>query len=458
MKINALIFFVTLSVSDGVIYLKRTVTRCVILKNVTKAVIACYDNHQELFIIRDNMSTGGTLMKVDQRRLDILNYLFDYRGLNAKQMTAFIYMTPYFSVPNVKQVQRDLKNLVDCDYVTKFLYNEPIIDDEGVIKTQKVSMYYLTQLGYTYMLEYYNVLQGQKGSGFLIDDDFIYGDIPYTTHTPPQKLVDHHLMAINCFIQMGVGGKPIPHRNNLYAAKRFNDKRLRPDAEALINGEIYFLEFDRYTENHEKLVEKFETYAAYFNTLEEKELKRMGKIVFVVDGDGKDRRWNNVLSAYLKGIGKYLESIPLIMCESNELNTLLKYEIDQKSINNELLMEFKQDKNSKFFTLNELIVFRIVNDTNIELVTFQHQYDSTLFTRIKLLFQEAKKRNLVVSNTITFLTVSKPKELNLNLPHYAVTPLSVALYDFYKKAHKQYVRFPEIVVYSFDNDEDEYFY
>lgn len=397
-------------------------------------------------------------MKIDQRRLDILNYLFDYRGMNAKQMTAFIYRTPYFSTSNVKQVQRDLKNLIDCNYVTKFLYNEPMFDNEGVIKTQKVSMYYLTQLGYTHMLECYNVLQGQAGSGFLIDPSFVYGDIPYTTHTPPQKLVDHHLMAINSFIQMSVGGKPIPHRNNLYAAKRFDDKRLRPDAEALINGEIYFLEFDRYTENHEKLVEKFETYSAYFNTLDEQELKRMGKIVFIVDGDGKDRRWNNILSAYLKGIGNHLTRIPLIMCESNELNILLRYETEQEAITKDILMELNQYENSAYFTLNNLIVFKIVDNQNIELVTFQHQYDSTLLKRINLLFKEAKKRNLVVNNTITFLTLRKPKELNLNLAHYEVAPVFNELYNFYKKAHKQYMCFPELVVYNFDDDEVDHFY
>ena len=391
-------------------------------------------------------------MKFDQRRIDILNYLFDYRGMNAKQMTTFVYMTPFYTISNLKQVQRELKGLVDNGYVTKFFYNEPLVDDEGIIKQQKVSMYYLTQKGYTYMLEYFNVLQGQRGSGFLLNDDFIYGDIPYETFTPPQKLVDHHLMAINAFIRMSFFEKQIPHRNNLYAAKKIGNNKLRPDAEALINDKVYYLEFDRYTENHAKLVEKFEGYATYLETLTKEELKRQGKIVFVVDDKGVDRRWNNILAAFYKGIGRFKNTISVSLCLEYELNEFLKIELDQPNFKSDFIRYLNTVGNhNKSWSFDSQLVFYENKQNEIEFSTFTHRYDSSLLIKYQLFKEFIIQNNLKTSDSGIFITLHNFKETKLNLEHYNVDPQTINDYATLQAMIKKTIRYHKIVLNEYDN-------
>lgn len=384
-------------------------------------------------------------MKIDQRRLDILNYLLDYRGMNAKQMTAFIYMNSYYTTSNLKQVQRDLKNLTDNGYVTKFLYSESFADEDGVIKKQNVSMYYLTAAGYEYMLNYYDVVPGQQGSGFLLDDDFVYGDIKYETYTPPQKQFDHHLMAVDGFIQMCTLQKKIPHRNNLYAAKRFENKRLRPDAEARINGKLYFFEYDRDTENPEKLVEKFKTYASYFDTLSKDEKFNLGKIIFVVnDSNGKNRRWNNVLAAYLKGIGVYWSLVSLVMCDMSELNEILYYESDSSAVNEDIknYLEAQHHSNSVWPDFRNKVAF-VINDNTIQLTTFIYQYDSTLINRLKIMLTIMDKHKLKLNPTALLISTMSLYKVKLNLKHYNVPEMFIELYEIYEdKLDKNVIRYP----------------
>lgn len=403
---------------------------------------------------------------LDHRRNNILNYLLDYRAMNAKQMAAFIYMTPLFTTSNLKQVQRELKELIDKNLVTKFLYDENVVDEEGIIKKQKVSMYYLSKNGYTYMLEYFDVLQGQQGSGFLLDDNFIYGDISYETYSPPQKLFEHHLMAIDAFIQLSVQssvtGKIIPHRNNLYAAKRFGKKRLRPDAEALINGDIYFLEFDRYTENHEKLVEKFETYAAYFDTLSGEEKVKLGKIIFVVhESNGKKRQWNNVLSAYLKGIGQYV-SVPLVMCDMSELNMILKYESELELIKKDVQNYFvTQDKANLIWSYKSKNVVSVINNNQIQLVAFLFQYDSSIFNWLKFVSDKIHEENLKLNKSALLISPSKLYKWKLNLEHYKVPQIYIEQYKYYENhMDKKIIRYPSMVLDEIRIDalEDDYIY
>ena len=164
-------------------------------------------------------------MLLDNRRIEVLNYLLDYRSMNAKQITSLIYMTLHYTVSNLKQVQRELRELKDKGLVSTFLYSEPLVDDEGIYKTQKVSMYYLTFKGYQYILDYFDVIPGQQGSGYLLTDNFQYGDIPYEVQKPPTSLIEHHLMATNAFVQLCMYGNKFPHRNNLYSAKKIGDNR-----------------------------------------------------------------------------------------------------------------------------------------------------------------------------------------------------------------------------------------
>lgn len=391
-------------------------------------------------------------MQLDQRRLDILNYLFDYRGMNAKQMTAFIYMNPLYTISNLKQVQRELKGLIDKGYVTTFSYNEPIVDGEGQIKTQKVFMYYLTQNGYTHMLEFYNVLPGQQGLGFLLEDTFIYGDIPYETFTPPEKLVGHHLMAINAFIQMSLFGKAIPHKNNLYASKRIGTKRLRPDAEALINDKIYYLEFDRYTENHEKLVEKFVGYATYLETLTKEELKQQGKIVFVVDETGVDRRWNNILAAFYKGIGRFRDVISVSLCLEHELNEFLKIELDQPNFKSDFVRYLNTVGNhNQNWSYDYQLIFYENKQSELEFSVFTHRYDSSLLVKYQLFKHFIIYNKRKMSDTGIIVTLHNFKETKLNLTHYNVDPQIINDYAALQTMPKKILLYHKIVLNEYDS-------
>lgn len=407
-------------------------------------------------IITQTKYQEGDKVKLDQRRLDILNYLFDYRGMNAKQMTAFIYITPYYSISNLKQVQRELKGLEDNGYVTRFYYDEPILDDGDRIKSQKVSMYYLTKKGYTEMLEYYNVIQGQQGSGFLLTDDFVCGDIPYETFTPPQKLVDHHLMAINAFIQMACFGKLIPHKNNLYASKRIGSNRLRPDAEALVNDRVYYLEFDRYTENHEKLVEKFECYAKYLESLSKEELSVQGKIVFVVSEEaGVDRRWNNILSAFYKGIGKFRSVISVCLCLEHELIQFFKTELDQ----NKFINDFKRylytvnKGNTVWYDKSDVICYK--NKQNIvEFATFTHKYDSSLLLKYTMFKQFVVNKKMDFSKNALIVGLHDYSENKLNLEYYNVAQNIVTQYNEIGLLSKKIIPYYKVVINEYDENGD----
>lgn len=392
-------------------------------------------------------------MKLDHRRINIMDYLLDYRGLNAKHMTAFIYLTRDYTTSNLKQVQREIKTLVDVDYITFFKYTENLVDEAGVYKTQKVSMYQLTQKGYEYMLRYYNVLPGQQGSGFINDDDFVRGDIPYDTYTPPTKLVDHHLMGIEVFLQLTLN-MPVPHRINLYASKPLTGKqRLRPDAEVLVNGRVYFLEFDRNTENHEKLIEKFELYKTYFETLSGDELNKLGKIVFVMeDEQGAKRRWNNVLAAFLKVIGSYHNHVQLVMCSLASISRLFLAETDHADIKKDMINYVK--KPIRVWHTRHGVLY-ITHDVKIALYTFQHQYDSSLFLALHYMDQHTKKENLEHSGTATIVATNRYEAPLLNLQHYDVPEDYVKLYNKFASYIKTILIYPWFKTQA-DNDDEDY--
>lgn len=397
-------------------------------------------------------------MKIDQRRLDILNYLLDYRGLNAKQMTQFVYQLhdTMLYTSNVKQVQREIKSLVDRGLVTLFKYSEPIVDEDGFVKNQNVSMYYLSKEGYTYMLQHFNVIPGRYGTGFLYDekDTLVYGDIPYTTYTPPQKLVEHHMMGIRTFITLFL--MCIPHRNNLYAAKTVGDKKLRPDAEMKINGMVYFLEFDRATENHEKLVEKFQNYAAYLATLSEDELKKIGKIIFIVDEYGKDNRWNNILAAFLKGIGsKYRSWISVAMCTELELLDFLYIEKDVTEIS-EGLSNIVMKNGQITYKFKYGVCSYINSKGKAELVTIGHAYDSTAFLNYLATNNLALSKRLHVSSTAFVACDGKYIQPPLNLSHYQVDPLLVKDYEKFYALQKTIIPIYQLVIGDYDDEDDEF--
>ena len=395
-------------------------------------------------------------MLLDDRRIEVLNYLLDYRSMNAKQMTSLIYMTLHYTVSNLKQVQRELRELKDKGLVSTFLYSEPLIDDEGIYKTQKVSMYFLTSKGYQYILDYFDVIPGQQGLGYFLTDNFQYGDIPYEVQKPPTCLIEHHLMATNAFVQLCMYGNKFPHRNNLYAAKKFGDNnRLRPDAEVVVNNKNYFLEFDRNTENHEKLVEKFLNYSGYFDTLSDVELKRQGKIIFVMSkGKGIKRRWNSLLAAYFKGLGRYCYNIELILCVEDELTTILTMESEINTFYSEHSSYLKALDSAEgiMHLANKIVLYKNKKNNLIKFSILIHDYDSSLITYFGACLKYINKSlEYVLDQNILLVKKDIEFEWKLNLSHYHVQDEFIEVYDELSKMNISTVPYRKIVLGEYDS-------
>ena len=396
-------------------------------------------------------------MLLDFRRINILNYLLDYRAMNVKQMTTLIYMTTHYTNSNLKQVQRELKELKDKGLVTTFLYSEPLIDNEGVYKTQKVSMYYLTAKGYNNIMEYYDIIAGQQGTGYLLTDDFIYGDIPYEVYKPPTVLIEHHMMGINTFIKLCLYGNKFPHRNNLYAAKKVGEnKKLRPDAEVLINNKNYFLEFDRNTESHEKLVEKFSNYSDYFDSLTKEELEKQGKIIFLVDKEiGIKRRWNNLLSAYFKGLNKYCYRINLILCTEGKIIEVLNMEkdIEELNIDHKLYLTTLDAAEDIRFIMNKIVLYKNAKNQTLKFTMLLHEYDSSIITNFSSVLNYINNQQeykldphvLLIKDNLDFNWM-------LNLRHYKVQKNITDIYDKLLGMKMKVVPYQKLILREYDKE------
>lgn len=265
----------------------------------------------------------------------IMETLMSYRGMTAHQLAAMMCVPYHHSLSQEKSVYNYLRKL----------------KKQGLVASHKLqanvasgSLYYLTQKGYEYAKDLLNIADGKEGTGwtqiYMDYDESQLGDIPYDLYSPPLKQPAHHLMLIDFFLNLNRidEDKIIKHRNNLYCAKNYqvNGKsyRYRPDGEVIIDDKRFTIEIDRGTESHEQLLKKFETYKQYLDYCAGSGvLEDINGIIFVVENKRRDhgikRRWTNILSAFLKVMGKYRKTINLIMTTIDTTKDTIFFELNR---------------------------------------------------------------------------------------------------------------------------------
>lgn len=266
--------------------------------------------------------------------------LFYYRGMTAQQIAKLHYNKKFITVSNEKYMYRQLKELEDMRLVLRL---------DKISNASKYAVYSLTKKGYAAYQVHVQVLEGYTGSGWYDSYNVDHGYFEYKVYSPPRRQIQHHLMLIDMFIEMRLRG--VEHRNNLYAKRtaqsdhRVKMQMLRPDAEMIINGEIYTLEIDTGTESHVQLVEKFERYFHYL--VNAKELYGefdIQHIVFIVNGEHNghlERRWTNILAAFYKGTRAMHLKLHLHLVTMKDLERFLQIERDRLELESELTYKLR---------------------------------------------------------------------------------------------------------------------
>lgn len=273
-------------------------------------------------------------VNLSERGLDIMKELFFYRGMTGKQMVTFITKTSNFTLSQEKSVYNYLRTLKNNGLVDSYRLQDTI---------SRGSIFYLSRKGFELIKDILNIEEGGIGNGTIpVDENTIFGDMSYELHSPPLKQPAHHLMQIEFYSHLIMDQETIiRHRNNLYAAKSYTYKgeknRLRPDAEVSLPTGLCCIEIDRATETHEQLVQKFETYKRYLDYCDnDNSTKRtpIKTILFVVEGKKREygirRRWNNVLSAFYKGMKERYWEINLILTTLDEVKRTMHIEKNKR--------------------------------------------------------------------------------------------------------------------------------
>ncbi|WOV84722.1 replication-relaxation family protein [Sporosarcina jeotgali] len=286
------------------------------------------------------MSSFSTY-NLSDRSNELLKLLHLYRGMTAKQLAKFVFNVKELSTSQEKSIYNYLSALRKRNLVTSY---------RSTNQLRGSSIFYLSQWGYNYTLDLLDIGLGQSNDGWLPagTEESSSSEFSYELYTPPLKQLDHHLQLIDFFISIHIFEEEnyfsyeVKHRNNLYAAKKFKVdgkvSRYRPDAEILLNGNLFTIEIDRGTESHEQLCAKFETYKKYLELQQDKECLR--GIIFVVESKvrnhGVRRRWENILGAFLKVLYKFKKNIKLILTTSDSIEETLLHELNRENYYNRL--------------------------------------------------------------------------------------------------------------------------
>lgn len=271
--------------------------------------------------------------------MKILMYLLYYRGMTALQLTQMYY--------EVQQPLNTHKSSIH-NYLSK-------LKKQGLVASRKVndplhlgSIYWLTPLGLDTAKDLLNIDIGATGSGYIFSDDNqqqTQADLAYEIYAPPQKQVEHHLSLIDFFNTLRLNffdDEHIPHRLSMYCSVEYSvankQIKIRPDAEIVLsNGDSYWIEIDKATESHAKLLNKFNNYKHYFDYLKQQKLPfPMKGILFITDTKqhegGLKRRWSSLLSAYLKVMQTTDVDVRLLLTSMNKLEQTLRFEMQRKEL------------------------------------------------------------------------------------------------------------------------------
>lgn len=284
------------------------------------------------------------MIRLTNNEINILHVLVCLRSASAKQVSEFL-VGPY-SKPTYKlnSVYNTLKKLIEKKMITQCVTDRRVVN---------VTYFKLTEKGYELYKELNDVGYNYIGEGWFNASDM--GDISYGTFTHNIRQLAH-LDLVNSATVNLIRTKHVTQiRNNLYAAKGFSFKgkeyKLRPDLEFRINEEIYYVECDTGSESHEQLLQKFENYRLYYDS----EVEKTFNILFVVPDKSNgnyDRRWTNILAAYLKVFYSKINMNVILTTPDNLFDTI-EVESRRLSGNNAIVRAFINNfKDHKLFNVN----------------------------------------------------------------------------------------------------------
>ncbi|MEH6949708.1 hypothetical protein V7068_22235, partial [Bacillus sp. JJ634] len=158
-------------------------------------------------------------ISITQKQKEILILLYRYRGLTNEHLRKILYHHLHSNPKGQKaNVSRLTKNLRE----NKYIYTA------SCFPHSKDYIHYLTKKAVNYLRKELEININDPLTGF----HNIVGDFEATILKP--SIGKHHLMLVDFLSDYS----HIKFRNNLYAAQKYETKKLRPDAEILIQNKI----------------------------------------------------------------------------------------------------------------------------------------------------------------------------------------------------------------------------
>ncbi|MDE3840260.1 hypothetical protein C0966_13035 [Bacillus methanolicus] len=335
--------------------------------------------------------------QISETSMKLLTLLFYYRGMTALQLAKMYFKSHNPTAVQKSSVHNYLRKLKDQKLVTS-----KKLDGDNYVG----SLYYLTQAGLEVVKSLLNIEDGQTGTGYILaneNKEDTQADLEYGIYKPPMEQIHHHLILIDFFVRLRLmSNQQVDHRLSMYASKEYEyngkEAKIRPDAEVVLPYDRHYcIEIDRATESHSQLIQKFENYRHYFEYAEEINEKLPTAIVFVTDEKqyqyGMNRRWTNVLAAYLKTMGDYALKVNLFMLPLNKVEHFIRFETYRPQLNRKVqtLLEktliqkgnykdvqtFKQP--TDYSSIDYMIAFTQTK-YHVYFVRVAYEYDASIFS------------------------------------------------------------------------------
>ena len=343
--------------------------------------------------------------------MKLLAYLFYYRGMTALQLSQ-IYYESEKPFPTQKSSVHN--------YLSKLKKQNLVASKKLEDSVRPGSIYYLTTKGFEAVKEMLNIDVGATENGFILLNERngipTQSDLPYSLYQPPKQQISHHLLLIDFFIRLRIHfseEESVDHRLSMYCSTPYTynnmDGKIRPDAEIILpNGDAYWIEVDRSTESHSQLLSKFQNYKNFLSYLEENNLPIPFKgIIFLTDEKqqmyGMNRRWMNILSAYLKSLNlDQAVDIRLLMTPLNRVEETLRFEMKRMKLNeaakqllHEKLHQRGYHRILPFIRKSDQSLFYAIamnqKSYKIVFVHVSNAYDSSLYTNFHQFIQRLMK-------------------------------------------------------------------
>lgn len=260
--------------------------------------------------------------RFSKEQMEILKWVFLHRGITTRQLLAAkrpAEFPPHSENPDVENKEKSVRKLIG-----KLLEHGLVA--EKVIPKSKAHYTYLTEDGLELISTALKIPTGNVGTGYNGD----YGDFNYELYVPPATKVAHHLSLVDFFLMLDhlkakYPNLDIDYRDNRYVSEKYvlldqgsrqGTRKFMPDGEVKLSGRLYPVEIDMGSERFKELVEKFEKYAEFLETLKEQG-RPLPNGIFFISGSVEDpaqfkRRWDTVSAAFLQGMERWAPHINLI--------------------------------------------------------------------------------------------------------------------------------------------------